>query len=66
LVPDDDAMGLNASPTIVQRWQRATKAAGDRLFLVWEGSDGGTRQWGHAEFGELTADVAGPLAADGD
>jgi crotonobetaine/carnitine-CoA ligase len=65
LVAHDDTMGLGASPTFAQRWQRATRAAGDRPFLVWEGSDGGTRQWSYAEFGELTADVAGFLTSRG-
>jgi carnitine-CoA ligase len=64
-VPHDGAMGLSAVPTFAQRWHRATRAAGDRPFLVWEGSDGGTRQWSYAEFGELTGDVAGFLASRG-
>jgi crotonobetaine/carnitine-CoA ligase len=65
LVAHDGVMGLTAPPTFAQRWHRATEAAGDRPFLVWEGSDGGTRQWSYAEFGELTTDVAGFLASRG-
>ena len=56
---------LSPPPTFAQRWHRATEAAGDRPFLVWEGSDGGTREWSYAEFGELTTDVAGFLASRG-
>jgi crotonobetaine/carnitine-CoA ligase len=58
-------MGLSAVPSFAQRWHRATRAAGDRPFLVWEGSDGAVRQWSYAEFGELADDVAGYLASRG-
>jgi carnitine-CoA ligase len=58
-------MGLSAPPTFAQRWLRATRAAGGRPFLVWEGSDGAVRQWSYAEFGELAGDVAGFLASRG-
>ena len=58
-------MGLSAVPTFAQRWHRATMAAGDQTVLVWEGSDGATRQWSYAEFGELAGDVAGFLASRG-
>lgn len=58
-------MGLSALPTFAQRWHRATTAAADRPFLIWEGSDGATRQWSYAEFGELAGDVAGFLASRG-
>ena len=58
-------MGLSAVPAFAQRWHRVTTAAGDQTFLIWEGSDGATRQWSYAEFGELASDVAGFLASRG-
>ena len=64
-VPHDVAMGLSAVPAFAQRWHRATTAAADQTFLIWEGSDGATRQWSYAEFGELASDVAGFLASRG-
>jgi crotonobetaine/carnitine-CoA ligase len=65
MVPHDGAMRLSTPPTFARRWHRATTAAGDRPFLVWEGSDGAVRQWSYAEFGELAGDVAGFLASRG-
>jgi crotonobetaine/carnitine-CoA ligase len=65
LAAHDGAMALSAPPTFAQRWHRATTAAGDRPFLVWEGSDGAARQWSYAEFGELASDVAVFLASRG-
>src|ERR1700742_3166532 len=61
----DGAMGLTDPPTFAQRWQRATTVAGDRPFLLWEGSDGAVRRWSYAEFGELAGDVAAFLSGRG-
>ena len=58
-------MGLSAPPAFARRWHRATTAAADRPFLVWEGSDGATCQWSYAGFGELADDVARFLASRG-
>ena len=52
-------------PTFAERWRRAVTAAGDRPFLLWEGSDGATRQWTYAEFDELAGDVAVFLSSRG-
>jgi crotonobetaine/carnitine-CoA ligase len=58
-------MALSAPPAFAQRWHRATTAAGDRPFLVREGSDGAARQWSYSEFGELASDVTVFLASRG-
>lgn len=58
-------MDLSAVPTFAERWKRAVTTAGDRPFLLWEGSDGATSQWTYAEFDELASDVAGFLSSRG-
>ncbi len=58
-------MELSTVPTFAERWRRAVTAAGDRPFLVWEGSDGAARQWTYAEFDELATDVAAFLSSRG-
>ncbi len=51
-------MDPSAVPTFAERWKRAVMMAGDRPFLLWEGSDATTSQWTYAEFDELASDVA--------
>jgi crotonobetaine/carnitine-CoA ligase len=54
-----------ATPTFAERWRRAARAAGERPFLVWEGSDGTTRTWTYAEFNGLVGEVAAFLSSRG-
>lgn len=42
-------MELSGVPTFAGRWRRAVTAAGDRPFLLWEGSDGAARQWSYEQ-----------------
>jgi carnitine-CoA ligase len=58
-------MTAGDAPTFAERWRRAAAAAGQRPFLIWEGSDGATRTWTYAEFDELAGEVAGFLSARG-
>jgi carnitine-CoA ligase len=58
-------MDLSAVPTFAERWKRAVRTAGDRPFLLWEGSDGTTSQWTYGEFDELASDVAAYLSSRG-
>jgi carnitine-CoA ligase len=58
-------MTPGAAPTFAERWRRAAWAAGERPFLVWEGSDGTTRTWTYAEFDELVTEVAAFLSSRG-
>jgi acyl-CoA synthetase (AMP-forming)/AMP-acid ligase II len=64
-VADDVAMELSGVPTFAGRWRRAVTTAGDRPFLLWEGSDGAARQWSYAEFDELVGEVAVFLSSRG-
>jgi crotonobetaine/carnitine-CoA ligase len=58
-------MTTSSAPTFVERWRRAVDHAGERTFLVWEGSDGTVRSWTYAEFDAVVDEVCATLAHAG-